>query len=448
MLKHDFVRRGLFGLSLGLALSLAAPSVLAAEGGASASNAKKKIVVGAFTGTKSDQARKAVLAALKEDGAYDVSESTEVKPSSDDKSFANASGGASAVLVGTVSKGGLVLAVHNGADGALVQNVEVKGESSAKLTKNIADSLALSVAEPIAQTKPAGAAEESEAPAAEPETKEEEPSSAPESTSDSSAAPEFTSDSGRTPLEFSFGLRAVHRSFKYHDTPAERFPQYHFSPPQTYSLPLGPALFIEGSLFPGAWGTRGPGSWFGLTAGYELNVATKSVYGVAPNEQKLTTRANQWFVGGKVRVPVAAHDFSLSGGYGTHVFNLLGDEDRPQVPDLWYKFYFARAEGRLRFNLLSVGFHLGTRFVNHTGGLERDWFRGHVKTQNVEAGISAGYTLTPALELVGGIDYVRYAFDFNPLPPAADPSTQVIAGGAVDQYTSGWLGLRVSLPHN
>lgn len=447
MLKKELLLRGLVSLGLGLALSLSTPAAFAAESGTATSNAKKKIVLGAFTGNKSEQARKAVLAALKEDGAYDVVESTEAKPGSDDQTFANASSGASAVLVGTVSKAGLVLAVHNGADGALVQNVEVKGESSAKLSKNIADSLAVSVADPISQTKPAGAEAETEAPAAEGEAKEEEAPSAPESTADSSAAPEFTSDSGRTPLEVSFGLRAVHRSFKYHDTPADRFPRDGYSQPQTYSLPLGPALFIEGSLFPGAWFTHGAGSWFGLTAGYELNVATKSVYGVAPNEKSLTTRANQWFVGAKARIPVAAHDFSLSGGYGTHVFNLLGDEDRPQVPDLWYKFVFARADARLRFNPLSIGFHLGTRFVSNTGGLERDWFRGHVKTQNIELGVSMGYPITQAVEVVAGLDHVRYAFDFNPQPPTADPRTQVIAGGAVDQYTSGSLGLRVSLPY-
>ena len=447
MLKQELVLRGVLGLSLGLALSFAAPSALAADGAAPApaTTAKKKVVVGAFTGTKSGQARKAVLAALKEDGAYDVSESTEAKPGGDEKSFAKASAGASAVLVGTVSKTGLVLAVRNGADGALVQNVEVKGDSAAKLSKNIADSLGLSVADPIGQTKPGEASAPADAPA-EPEAKEEaeeQPSAPAEAAPE--PAPEFSSDSGRTPLELSAGLRAVHRSFSYHDTPSERFPQYGFAPPQTYNLPLGPALFIEGSVFPGAWATRGPGSWFGLTGGYELNIATKSVYGVAPNEKKLTTRANQWFFGGKVRIPVAAHDFGLSGGVGSQVFNLLGDEDRPQVPDVWYKFYFVRAEGRLRFNMVSVGFHVGTRLVHNTGGLERDWFPGHVKTQNVEAGISAGYTLAPRFELIGGIDYVRYAFDFNPLPPTADPSRQVIAGGAVDQYTSGWLGVRYSL---
>jgi hypothetical protein len=449
MPKQDLALCGLFVLSLGLAFSVATPSALAAAGDSRTSSAKKKVVVGAFTGTKSAQARKAVIATLEEDGAYDVSESTEAKPGSDDKSFAKAGAGTGAVIVGTVSKTGLVLAVHNGSDGALVQNLEIKGDSAAKLNKKIADTLGSNIADPIAQTKQGEAPADADAPApaAEPDAKEEEQPSEPEAKPESEAPSEFTSDSGRTPLELSAGLRAVHRSFAYHDTPAERFPKYGFAPPQTYTLPLGPALFLEGSLFPGAWATRGPGSWIGLTGGYELNVATKTVYGVAPNEKKLTTSANQWFLGGKVRIPVSAHEFGLTGGVGAQVFNLLGDEARPQVPDVWYRFYFVRAEGRLRFGAASLGFHIGTRLVHNTGGLERDWFRGHVKTQNIEAGISAGYPLAPNLDLIVGIDHVRYAFDFNPQPPAADPSTQVVAGGAVDQYTSGWLGLRYSLPH-
>jgi hypothetical protein len=448
MLKCDAALRGLFGLSLGLALSLSAPVARAADAAPSAANAKKKVVVGAFTGAKSDQARKAVIAALKEDGAYDVSESTEAKPGGDEKSFAKASAGASAVLVGTVKKSGLTLSVRNGADGALVQDVEVKGDSPAKLKQNIADTLGLSVADPINQTKPGVAGAGVDAAEAPKEEEEQAAPAEPEAKSEPDAPQEFTSTSGRSPLELLAGLRAVHRSFSYHDTPNERYPGRGFLVPQTYNLPLGPALFLEGSLFPGAFVTHGPGSWFGLTGGYEINIATKSVYGVAPNEKKLTTHANQWFFGGKARVPVAAHEFGLVAGLGAQVFNLLGDEENPQVPDVWYRFWLLRAEGKFRFNAVSLGFHLGTRFVHNTGGLERDWFQGHVKTQNVEAGLSVGYTVVPNVEVVGGLDIVRYAFDFNPFPPGADPSSKVIAGGASDQYTSGWLGVRYSLPHH
>lgn len=442
MLKSDFAVRGLFGLSLGLALSLsAAPSFAKDASSAADAKAKKKVLVGGFEGQKSDQARKAVIAALKEDGAYDVTESSAVKPGGDDKSYAAASAGASAVLVGSVKKSGLVLSVRNGADGKLVQDVEVKGESANKLQKGIEDTLGLSVADPIAQTTPGAAG--ADAPPAEEEPEEEAPAAATPAEEPASDA----NNGGPTPLEVEAGLRAVNRNFKYHDTPPDLYPNNGLPQPPTYQLPLGPAVYINATVYPGAWVTRGPGSWIGVTGSYELNFATKSVFAEGTvREGTLTTKANQFFIGLKGRVPIKTHEIGLVAGYGEHVFNLLGDEAYPQVPDVFYKFMRVDLSGRLRFDALSLGAHIGTRFVNRTGGLERDWFPGHTKTQSVEGGVNVGYRVITGLDVVFGLDVTRYAFDFNPFPSNADPNTKVVAGGASDTYIAGSLGVRYSLP--
>jgi hypothetical protein len=42
--------------------------------------------------------------------------------------------------------------------------------------------------------------------------------------------------------------------------------------------------------------------------------------------------------------------------------------------------------------------------------------------------------------VVGGGELIRYGFDFNPVSTNA----AFVAGGAVDQYISGYLALRVS----
>jgi hypothetical protein len=120
------------------------------------------------------------------------------------------------------------------------------------------------------------------------------------------------------------------------------------------------------------------------------------------------------------------------------------------VPDVWYKFVKGSIEGRFRFDAISVGVHLGSRLVSNTGGLERDWFPGHVKTQSLEAGLEVGYSLASSVDVEVGYDVVRYAFNFNPIPNL-DPKTNprpgnVIAGGATDQFISGFLGVRYSLP--
>jgi hypothetical protein len=435
-------------LSLGLGLALRAPLAAAKSSDSAAiSKEKKTVLVGGFEGPKSAQARRAVIAALKEDGEYDIAETSEAKPGSDDKTFANASHGAAAVLVGNVKRTGLLLAVHNGADGALIQDVEIKGDSPAKLSKNIGNTLALSVADAIAQTTASAAVAKPEAADndAKPEktSSEDEPKSAAgeEADTEKSQYPD-----NHSPLELDAGLRAVHRSFTYHDTPAQLFPQNNYPAPRTYKLPLGPALFLDGSIYPLAFASRGLLSNIGITAGYELNFATKSVHDEGTALQgDLTTKAHQYYVGLKGRIPISTHEIDLVAAYGQQVFNLLGDEAQPTVPDVAYEFFRTSLEGRLRFNAVTLGFHLGTRFVTSTGGLERDWFPGHVKTQEIEGGISVGYTLAPPLDLIFGLDVTRYAFNFNPIPDNASPTgSQVIAGGAVDQYTSGFIGLRYS----
>ncbi|HEY5373872.1 MAG TPA: hypothetical protein VIK01_09290, partial [Polyangiaceae bacterium] len=269
----------------------------------------------------------------------------------------------------------------------------------------------------------------------------------------SQPASDASASDGPSPLELEAGLRAVHRSFTYHDTPAQLFPTRGYPAPQTYKLPLGPAVFINGTIYPGAFATKGAGGDFGITGGYELNFGTKSVYNTAvagdptkTQQNTLTTKANQYFVGVKARVPFSTHELGFVVAYGQQVFNLLGDENAPTVPDLWYKFVKGSLEGRFRFAEVSIGAHVGTRLVSNTGGLERDWFPGHVKTQSLEAGVSAGYTVAPGLDLLVGVDLIRYAFNFNPISNTANPNTQVIAGGATDQYVSAFLGARYSLP--
>jgi hypothetical protein len=471
MRNNNVTVRAVICLSLGVALALSAPPASAKKAGkhTAAKKAKKRVLVGGFQGPKSSEARKAVIAALKDDGEYEIGETSDAKPGDDDKSFASASKGATAVLVGTVKKSGLVLSVRNGADGALVQDVEVKGDSSSKLSKNIADTLGLSVADVIAQTKPGAAKADDEPKSDEPKSDEPKADADEEKTDkpadEEEAKSEPASDASAFPdshsaLELEAGLRAVHRSFTYHDTADQLFPGRGFPVPQTYKLPLGPAIFINGTLYPGAFATKGAAANFGITGGYELNFGTKSVYNTpaptaadpgATRENTLTTAANQYFIGIKARVPFSVHQLGFVLAYGQQEFNLLGDESAPQVPDVWYKFVKGSIEGRFRFDAISIGAHLGSRLVSNTGGLERDWFPGHVKTQSLEAGLELGYSLASSVDVLVGFDVIRYAFNFNPIPNTLNPNSNpgpntVIAGGATDQFISGFLGVRYSLP--
>ena len=423
MPKHDAVRSLVVGLGLGLSVcAFSVPRAAAAKSGteSSTSKDKKRVIIGGFTGPRNAQARKSVLAALKEDGAYDIVDSPEIKPGADDKTYAEASNGASAVLVGTVKKSVLVLSVRNGADGALVQDVEIKADSAAKLGRAIDDNVALSVAEVIAQTKA-----EVETKAAEPEPEPtEEASEAPAAEETSEAPAEEAAPTGPSAVELTAGLRATHRRFNFHDTPKELFPtRSGLLTAPTYTLPLGPALFVDGAIYPFAFGSSGAAAAFGLAAGYEINIGTKSAYGTP--ERTLTTRASQYYAGLKGRIPLGVHEVHLLAAYGKQTFELAGDEDNPVVPDVAYRFVRLGAEGRFRFGEFSIGLHAGTRLVSKTGAFEGPrWFPGHVKTQALEAGIAAGYSITPHLEFLVGFDLTRYAFNLNPATRETETRTR------------------------
>ncbi len=244
-------------------------------------------------------------------------------------------------------------------------------------------------------------------------------------------------------LEVTAGARALHRSFEYHDTPAQLYPTRGYNTLLTYKQPLAPALFARVDLFPFAFSARGPAANIGVSASFEKALPTRAVFGEGtPEQQELTSDSSELLLGLRGRLPLGAHELGLVAGYGQHLYALTGDAGLPLVPDVDYSFFRLAADVSLRFDELTLGAHLGTRFVRDTGALQRDWFPS-IKTQSLEAGVLLGYRVAPGVEVVAGFDLVRYAFDFNPIPANADPT--YVAGGAVDQYASGWLGARFSL---
>jgi hypothetical protein len=234
-------------------------------------------------------------------------------------------------------------------------------------------------------------------------------------------------------FELAAGPRIMHRTFDFHDPLSDY--QRTLTPPNAYQLPAGPAPFIQGAIYPAAFATRGFAANIGVIGSFEKLVATKT------NGQ--STLGQAFDAGARVRVPVGGSELGFAAAYGQHVFKLVTNDPGPgagSVPNVAYTFVRLGADGRLRLGDLELGAHLGTRLVLSTGALGQKWFP-NTKTTVLEAGLSAGYRITPLVSVVGGVDLLRYAFDFNPVPPM----NPVVAGGAVDQYISGWLALRLSI---
>ena len=240
-------------------------------------------------------------------------------------------------------------------------------------------------------------------------------------------------------FELEAGPRVVHRNFDFNDPLAN----YNASVmrPYSYNLPAGPAPFVEVGLYPGAFAGRGIASRIGLVGRYEKLIGTKTEVAQGP---MLSTVGQEFEVGARGRWPLGQDEVGLTATYGQHSFHVSQTDPGPTtnaiVPNVDYTFVRVGLDGRLALGPVSLGAHAGTRFVTDTGPLGKTWFPS-TKTTTVEAGVSGTYQLTPLLGVVAGVDFLRYAFNFNPVPT----TNAVVAGGAVDQYISGYLALRVSI---
>jgi hypothetical protein len=228
------------------------------------------------------------------------------------------------------------------------------------------------------------------------------------------------------------GSRGVRRTFDFND------PRFYGGTvwPGAYRLKAAPVPFIHLGLYPLAFAGPGALANVGIVGRYERMVGVSTKSGGATTGQELD-------VGLRGRLPLGGGEVGLSATYGQHKF-LLQSADLPPsspnvtVPNVTYTFVRADLDGAVFLGLVTLGGHVGTRFVPKTGALGT-WF-GTTKTTTIEAGLSAAFRLTPIIEVVAGADYLRYAFAFNP-----PQDNGIIAGGAVDQYISGYLALRVAI---
>jgi hypothetical protein len=491
------------GLVLGAGLVLSPSPALAAKGAKAAKAAKQPIAVGGITGPQGAKVRARVLSVLKQGGSYEVTDAEDLKPTDKPPIFASTAKmlQVDAVVVGTVTKRMTLLLTVYGANGAKIDTIELPGGTFPKLFKSVDNELEIAIADPLSTAakgdgKPAAAAapaaeddsdiEISEgaaaaAPAAkaakpkadepkpekpkdkpnkkakaEPEEEaEEEPAAeeeeeapleedeASEGESDEAASDSSPQEKGRRPLEAIAGVRGFNRKFNYTDSTD---PQLH-----SYSLDLGPAILVAARVYPGAFFRNDILSHIGVIFRYELGIPTNTQYPKADGSiADLTTKAGEFQLGVRGRFPIGQHELGTSLSYGSQWFKLKGDETygvEPYavVPDVDYRYIRASIDGRIYIKKLIVGAHLAPRFVTSMNELDLEgvWFPG-AHGSGLDFGLMGGWRLMPFLSVVGGLDVVRYGFDFNSMPA----ENRVVAGGATDTYLSLWLGAMFHLDGN
>jgi hypothetical protein len=431
------------GLVVGSLCGATAALQLGCEGVAEAASAEKpKVAVGGFSNDKKGELREAFLAALREDGSYEITDAEDIKSTANARAVADAASAmeVNVVITGKVQGSSVKLKVM-GPDGQQLDAPEIKGTNRAKLKSKIQNTASLSVADGVerAMAEERARAEKEE----QAQRKQQAQAAKADDDDDSDDKPACC---GLSPLDLSVGVRGMHRTFRFHQTIAELRPNDGFGKLRSYKLPLGPVVFADLNWYPGAHFAKGQAERIGLTGGYEKGFAISTVYEPEGAEkQTLTTNEQAFYVGARYRVPIAAHELGGAVTYGRHTFELQGDNASPLIPDVKYAYVKLGLDGAIRIGRVSVAARVGKRFVLSTGALERVWFPGSVKTQSLEAGISAGYRLLPVVEVVAGFDWLRYAFDFNPVRRRAG-SESLVAGGAVDEYWYGSLGVRLSIP--
>jgi hypothetical protein len=249
-------------------------------------------------------------------------------------------------------------------------------------------------------------------------------------------------EGGGAPVAFELraGPRGIHRSFNFND-PLSNHAQG-VTPPYSYALGAGAAPFLDLGFYPGAFATRGFGANVGLVAKYERLVGTKTT---APNGASFDALAQQYEVGARGRLPLGDNELGLTASYGKQTFHVTQTDMGPtgtSVPNVDYSFVGLDLDGRLAVtSAVELGAHLGSRLVLDTGALGQTWFTT-VKTTSIDAGAWFAIRLTRMFSGVAGVDFMRYAFNFNPVPT----NNPVVAGGAVDQYISGYAALRITVP--
>jgi hypothetical protein len=234
-------------------------------------------------------------------------------------------------------------------------------------------------------------------------------------------------------LEAAASLRLFSRSFDYHQDILQRL--------HPYSLPVAAAVAVATRWLP----VRSHG---GLSFGIAGNaVAAVSVESVDAGTVYSTT-AYEYEAALTLQDELGAVTLIGMLGAGEQVFELGAAESgpgrgpsMPAVPAVDYRYL--RAGGGLRWTVgdrIALEPQAAWLFVFDAGEVASARFFPHLNVSGVDLSLEASYAVSARVALCGGAALRRYFFDLHPRP-----GDLWIAGGAIDQFIAGTVGLRISI---
>jgi len=315
--------------------------------------------------------------------------------------------GAVALLRGKLEGNQLTLTVLDGKSGEELGAVQLKGIGIAGLRRSIDADLLKKLAPVVAEAAtPVPPKEEIEEESVEADPAPVEPVLA------------------ASPLQAVVGFRAGTRNFRYSDDL--------YGALRAYKMGLTPAAFVGVRWYPAAHFAKGAAAHVGIAASLEQAFLIESRSG----DESYETTSREWQLGLHGRLPAGALELGADLGFGGHSFEVSDDASTPLVPDVSYRFLRAGADARYRLGNASFGASFGYRHVTDAGDVQSARWFPRLDVAGLDAGAFAGWAVMRRLDVLAGVLYRRYWFSMNPEP--GDPQ---VAGGALDSYIGGWVGV-------
>ena len=237
-------------------------------------------------------------------------------------------------------------------------------------------------------------------------------------------------------VDIEVDFRLIHRNFRYNDDLRGDL--------RDYKLNIGPGVATKFQYYPGAHFTAGVGAQFGIDFEWErlFNFDSERADG-----EKFPTESQQFLVGLRWRYPTGRWEPGVVLDWGVHTFQfgvsgppVPGEDNTAGIPSV--KYELVRVGGGFRVALgkkesFIIATNIAFRGVYSVGGIGTNVWFPEAKANGMDALLMFGFGLPLGFEIRLGIDYRRYWFDLNPVPPDAP----YVAGGALDQYLGFSIGV-------